>query len=242
LVVSVSIVNSEIGTIQDISRLSMLARDRGVYLHVDAAQAPCAMDTAELAARADLISLSGHKIYGPKGIGVLYVRRDIQQNLTPVIRGGGQQNNLRSGTVPVPLCVGFATAADILLRQGREERSRLAGLRDELLGLLQALPYPVRLNGPSTERHPGNLNVRFEGFAADDVLAVMQPRLAASTGSACTSGIPEPSYVLRAIGLSHDQAASSIRFCVGRDTTRQDVQDAGTLIAEALQKLQLEAA
>lgn len=241
LLISVSLVNSEIGTIQNMEGLSALARECGAYLHLDGAQAPGAIDMSSASGSADLISLSGHKIYGPKGIGALYVARHVQDSLRPMILGGGQQYNLRSGTVPVPLCAGFAKAAEIMMVEGLAERLRLASLRDGLLMKLRHLPWEIVLNGPEA-RHPGNLNVEFRGFDAESILSALQPGVAASTGSACISGEPEPSYVLRAIGLSHEAASSSIRFGVGRETTEQDIADAVSLIERALQKIDLEAA
>ena len=243
LVVSIMAVNNEIGTIQDIPRIADMLAPHGVLLHCDAAQAPCAVDVSALAAHADLVSLSGHKIYGPQGIGNLYIRRDVQDQIEPLIYGGGQQDGLRSGTVPVPLCVGMGAAAELLCTlEASEERARLAGQRDTFIGLLQRTRFPVTLNGPvGNLRHAGNANVQFAGFDAHSILGALQPRLAASTGSACTSGTPEPSHVLRALGLSEAEADSSIRFSFGRFTTDEDVSEAARLIVEALESLPPEA-
>lgn len=236
LVVSIMAVNNEVGTIQDIPRIAEIVASRGVLLHCDAAQGTCALDMSRLADHADLISLSGHKMYGPQGIGALYIRRDIQSQVEPIIYGGGQQSDLRSGTVPVPLCVGMAAAVEILqTEEGETERMRVAGQRDTFVDLLQASAYPVTINGPTGDhRHPGNANLRFEGYVAQDLLATLQPRLAASTGSACTSGIPEPSHVLRALGLTHTQSDASIRFSFGRFTTDTNIQEAATHLINAL--------
>lgn len=236
LLVSMSLVNSEVGVIQDLQSISALVRAQGAMLHCDAAQAPCAMDMHQAARACDLLSLSAHKIYGPKGIGALFIRRDLQPNIQPLILGGGQQRNLRSGTLPTPLCVGFGVAAT-LLRDASAEREQVGRLRDLLLSELRKLPWPVVLNGSLRDRHPGNLNVRFEGFSAEDLIATLQPGVAASTGSACMSGIPEPSHVLRAMGLSYEQASSSLRFCVGRNTTEADVLDAAARISGALEQM-----
>jgi cysteine desulfurase len=238
LLLSICLVNSEIGTIQNLSEAASLVRPYEVLVHCDAAQAPCAINVNNLTDWADLISLSAHKMYGPKGIGALYVRRSVQHLIEPIIYGGGQQRNLRSGTLPTPLCVGFGAAAELLNPiVGEQERERVRQLRDLFVNELLQLPWPVALNGDMTFRHPGNANLRFEGFSAEDLLGVLQPRLAASTGSACTSGISEPSYVLRAIGLSYEQAAASIRFCVGRYTTDADIREAVGLLSESLQKI-----
>ena len=239
LVVSIMLVNNEVGTIQNIPRIAEIVNSRGVLLHCDAAQGACALDMSRLADHADLISLSGHKIYGPQGIGALYIRRDLQTRVEPIIYGGGQQSDLRSGTVPVPLCVGMAAAAEILQTdEGVDERKRVAGQRDAFVERLQASAYPISINGPTADRrHPGNANLRFEGFVAQDLLASLQPHLAASTGSACTSGIPEPSHVLRALGLTPTQADASVRFSFGRFTTDAEIHQAATLIINRLATL-----
>jgi len=238
LAVSVGLVNSEIGTIQNLLEISAAARQCGALLHADGAQAPCAVDMDGVSEWADLLSLSAHKIYGPKGIGALYMRRDVQDFIAPVIHGGGQQGNLRSGTLPTPLCVGFGAAAALLTGpEASAERDRTARLRDLFLKELEKLPWPVMLNGGVVLRHPGNANVRFPGFPAEDLLAALQPRLAASTDSACTSGVAEPSHVLRAIGLTKDEAACSLRFCAGRYTTEADIRDAAALIAAELEEM-----
>ena len=241
LLVSIALVNNEIGTIQDIPTISKLARASGALLHCDGAQAPCAIDMSTIATLADFLSLSAHKIYGPKGIGASYVRRDLQAYIEPIIYGGGQQGDLRSGTVPVPLCVGMAEAIRLLnLGHPHSEREELRKRTAKFIGRVQDLPWQIHLNGPeNVRRHPGNANLRFDGFEADDVLRVLQPRLAASTGSACTTGIPEPSHVLRAIQLTGEQANSSIRFSLGRETTDNDVESAVALIRDALTKLSI---
>ena len=239
LVVSIMAVNNEVGTLQDISRIAEIASNRGVLFHCDAAQAPCTLDMSAMATHADLISLSGHKMYGPQGIGALYVRRDLQRHIEPIIYGGGQQSDLRSGTVPVPLCVGMAAATELLQTdEGEAERQRVAGQRDAFVERLQKSGYPVALNGPTSERrHPGNANLRFDGFVGQEILGALQPRLAASTGSACTSGIPEPSHVLRATGLSEEEAESSIRFSFGRFTTDEEIEEAAHLVSQTLESI-----
>lgn len=236
LAVSIMAVNNEIGTVQDTARIAALLAPHDVLFHCDAAQAPCAMDVSGLAAQADLISLSGHKVYGPPGVGALYIRRDVQSRLEPLLYGGGQQGGLRSGTVPTPLCVGMAAAFEIVRSpEGAEERKRVAAQRDAFVQLLQEGDTPIVLNGPVGEqRHPGNANLQFCGWQAQDLLGALQPRLAASTGAACTSGLPEPSHVLRAIGLKEQQAESSIRFSFGRFTTDMHITQAAGLVAESI--------
>ena len=179
-----------------------------------------------MATYSDILSLSSHKMYGPKGIGVVRVSRELRNKIEPLIYGGGQQNGLRSGTVPTPLCIGMAAAADLLAGDAAEDRrADLRRRRDAFIERLRGLAWPVAVNGPEGRaRHPGNANIRFPGFCAHDILSALQPRLAASTGSACTSGIPEPSHVLRAIGLDGADAESSIRFSLGFGTCDADVE------------------
>lgn len=238
LLVSIGVVNNEIGTIQDITALSEAVSSVGAILHCDAAQAPCALDLREIAERVDLLSLSAHKMYGPKGVGALVAKRWLHGKLEPLIYGGGQQRNLRSGTTPTPLCVGMASAATFLDGEvGRVEREATKRLRDRFLEGLQNAEWPIELNGPLLGRHPGNLNVSFTGFSAHDILSTLQPRLAASTGAACTSGTPEKSHVLMAIGLTDAQASSAIRFSVGRGTTQDDIDEAICCLADTLAQL-----
>ncbi len=239
LAVSIMAVNNEIGTIQNINGLAETAHKAGAIFHCDAAQAPVAMDISNFAQDVDLLSLSGHKMYGPQGIGALYIRRDLQDKIEPLIYGGGQQNGLRSGTLPVPLCVGMGAAAD-LINEGQfiTDRARVQQLRDRFVELLINSSWGISLNGPSTRhRHPGNANLLFRGVSADDILTMVQPKLAASTGSACTSGTPEPSYVLKAIGLTTDEADASIRFSLGIETNDDEIDKAVNIINETMYNL-----
>ena len=242
LALSAMAVNNEIGTIQDIPRIAALLAPYGIVLHCDAAQAPCAMDVSDLAAHADLVSLSGHKMYGPQGIGALYIRRDLQDQIEPLIYGGGQQAGLRSGTVPMPLCVGMGAAAGFLAdRPAFEERMRVGDQRDSFIRHLQRGHASLTINGAiGDRRHPGNANIRFDGFDAQDILGALQPQLAASTGAACASGIPEPSHVLSAMGLTEVQSKASIRFSFGRFTTDDDIEAAARLVLKALDTLPVE--
>jgi cysteine desulfurase len=231
-------VNNEIGTIQPLGEIGKLCDEVGAVFHCDAVQAPLTMRLNIHEFGIGTFSLSAHKIYGPKGIGAAFLRRDLQDRIAPLIFGGGQQGNLRSGTLPTPLCVGFGSAISIL--QGGEwkgERERVKSLRDRFEGDIRRLGNFVRINVAGEERHPGNLNVQFAGYSAHDILLAVQPNLAASTGSACTSGIPEPSHVLRAIGLSESEAESSIRFSLGRFTDQADIEGAITLLRDALSRV-----
>jgi cysteine desulfurase len=238
LLVSVMFVNNEIGSIAPIEKIYKITSRAGAVFHSDCSQAPGVVSLDNASQYVDLLSLSGHKMYGPKGIGVLFIRRDIQSRIHPIIHGGAQQRHLRSGTVPTPLCVGMGAAAELAHFSTEKASHTLCRHRDRLVQRLGQLPWSIHLNGPNViNRHPGNANIRFEGFSAHDILTVLQPRLAASTGSACTSGVPEPSHVLRAIGLSELEADSSIRFSLGYHTTEQDVDEAVELIREALENL-----
>lgn len=243
LAVSVMAVNNEIGTVQDIPAVSRLARQAGTILHCDAAQAPCAIDLSDYAQFVDMISLSGHKMYGPMGVGALYIRRELQNAIEPLIYGGGQQNGLRSGTLPTPLCVGLGEAAELATgEKAKLARAEMRALRDNFVARLLALPHGIALNGPQdlADRHPGNANMRFAGVDAGDFLSRLQPMIAASTGSACTSGIPEPSHVLGAIGLSGEEASASVRFSLGKETALSDIEAATEVIASVLDDMEAE--
>ncbi|MDE0001485.1 MAG: cysteine desulfurase family protein [Rhodospirillaceae bacterium] len=237
LMASVMAVNNEVGTIQDLPAISELLSSRNIPFHCDAAQAPSAMDMKYLAHHADMISLSAHKMYGPQGIGALYIRRNLQNRIEPLIYGGGQQNGLRSGTLPLPLCVGMGAAAELAANSDAAvERARVALQRDQFVCLLRDGGADIVLNGSQTDRrHPGNANLQFTGCEAEWILTSLQPALAASSGAACTSGTPEPSHVLRAMSLSAEESDASIRFSFGRFTTDEEVNIAARLVLQALQ-------
>lgn len=239
LAVSVMAVNNEIGTIQDIAAISLAAENAGAIFHCDAAQAPVAMDIGNLARHADLLSLSAHKMYGPQGIGALFVRGELHNQIEPLIYGGGQQNGMRSGTVPVALCVGMGAAAERICDPDIVgARNMLRERRDNFTRRILDLNPQFHLNGPSGhQRHPGNANICFRGYSASEMLNAFQPRLAASSGSACTTGTPEPSHVLKAIGLSGEDAESSIRIGLGFGTTEDDIDTAVGIVEETLNSL-----
>lgn len=242
LLVSIMAVNNEIGTIQDIEKLSQLTKKYGAIFHCDAAQAPCAIDLSSFSEFVDLLSLSAHKFNGPKGIGALFIRRELQDKVEPLIYGGGQQQNLRSGTVPVALCVGMGAAAMLWnSNEGKVGRDLLRDKREYFVKELMKLRWPISINGPKGEnRHPGNVNACFKGFSAHDILSSIQPHLAASTGSACTSGIPEPSHVLKAINLSNQEIEGSIRFSLGREETMEELDEAINILEKTLLHLEKE--
>ena len=234
LLVSVMAVNNETGVVQDMGTLAGIAHQAGALFHTDAAQAAGKVALDVRAQGADLLSLSGHKVYGPKGVGALFVRRRPRVRLAPLFSGGGQERGLRSGTLPTPLVVGFGEACRIALIEMQEEDGRLRALRDRMLAKLHdAMPGAVRVNGSWEHRVPGNLNLTFAAPALRMMQAI--PELCVSTGSACSSAEVEPSYVLRALGLSDDEAGRTLRVGLGRFTSPAEVDfAAGALSAAAM--------
>ena len=233
VLVSVMHANNEIGTVQPLAKIGHITRERGVLLHTDAAQSLGSLPFHVDHLGVDLASFSGHKIYGPKGVGALYVRRGAVRPV-PQITGGGQEYGLRPGTLNVPGIVGIGQAATILAEQRYLDSRRIAGLRDQLLAMLRQMVPGIRVNGSLTRRLPGNLNITFPGIEADQLIDYL-PGLAISTGSACNAGQPDPSHVLTAIGLDRSSARSSIRIGLGRDTTQRDIITAGRQISGAVQ-------
>jgi cysteine desulfurase len=225
LLVSVMGVNNETGVIQDIAALAAIARAAGALFHTDAAQAAGKIPLDATAMGVDLLSLSGHKLYGPKGVGALYVRRRPRVRLAPLFSGGGQERGLRSGTLPTPLIVGLGEACRLAEAEMAEDSVRMALLRDRLeAGLRGGIPGLV-VNGSRTARIPGNLNLTFP-HATATALMTAAPALCLSTGSACSSAEIEPSYVLRAMGLSADVASRTLRIGIGRFTSRAEIDAA----------------
>jgi cysteine desulfurase len=232
LIVSVMAAHNEIGVIQPLAEIGALCHERGVLFHTDAAQAFGKIPLDVAAMRIDLMSISGHKIYGPKGVGALYVRRRPRVRLMPLFDGGGQERGLRSGTLPAPLCVGLGRAAVLAGAAMEQEAVRLRRLRDRLWHSLARRIPGLTLNGNAEQRLPGSLNLTFPGWPAHELIAAC-PSLALSTGSACTSAAVEPSYVLRALGLSDALANASIRIGLGRFTSEAEVDFAADVIAAA---------
>jgi cysteine desulfurase len=237
VLVSVMAVNNEIGTIQDVAWLAEHAKRVGAIFHCDAAQAPEAIDLDVVELGIDLLSLSAHKIYGPKGVGALYIESSLQNDFLPLVHGGGQQSGLRSGTLPTPLCVGFGVAASIIRKEGIQNRERLQELSFGLLENLRRANVIFSINGDAINRHPGNLNLEFPGIEAESLINMLQPSICASTGSACNSGIIQSSYVLRSIGLSEERASASIRFSVGRFSDEEQLVEAANKIAIAISSI-----
>jgi cysteine desulfurase len=242
VLVSVGAANGEIGTLQPLAEIGRVCAERDVLFHSDAAQAvgKVALDVEALGV--DLLSFSAHKLYGPKGVGALYVRRRRRSGrgrvrIEPLLFGGGHERGLRSGTLAVPLIAGFATAVELCLAEREAEAVRLGGLRDRLFARLsEALPG-VHRNGPAArQRLPANLNVSFEGVAADALLAQLED-VALSTGSACSSARPEPSHVLAALGLPKDRIRGALRAGLGRGTTDDEVEHAAARIVTEVRRL-----
>jgi cysteine desulfurase len=235
--VSIMAANHEIGVLQPLAESAVPCRERGILLHTDAAQAAPWIPLDVAALGVDLMSLSAHKLYGPKGIGALYVRRGVR--LVPLFAGGGQERGLRPGTLPTPLCVGFGTACALAQAELGSDAARVRALRDRLYGgLRQAVPE-IRLNGAASPRLPNNLNLCLPGIDAEDLLAEL-PELALATGAACASATQQPSPVLRALGRSDEEIQSSIRIGLGRTTTAGEVEFAIDRLASAVRRLRSE--
>ena len=223
LLVSIQAANSEIGTVQPLSEIADLVKAAGALLHCDATQAVGRVPLDWRSLPVDLLALSGHKLYGPKGSGALLVRRILRRGgLLPLMRGGTQEGGLRPGTHNVPAIVGLGVAAELMAQEGAEEAQRVQGMRDRFEAALQARLPEVRLNGHPTRRLPGNSSVTVPGIEADALLCNL-PRYALSLGSACNSGAPEPSPVLTAIGLDREEADATFRLGLGRFTREADL-------------------
>lgn len=235
LIVSIMHANNETGVINDVAAIGAVCRQSGVLMHTDAAQSfgklPLDVQTMAL----DMISISGHKIYGPKGIGALYVRREPPVHLTPLIHGGGHERGMRSGTLATHQIVGLGEAAAIMMREREREHDRLLALRQRLWSHLKQIPGAV-LNGSEEARLPGLINVGFKGVDGETLLMALDD-VAVSSGSACTSASVEASYVLRALGVDDALAHASLRFTVGRFTTESEVDFAGRRVAEVVGRL-----
>jgi cysteine desulfurase len=232
--VSIMTANHEIGVLQPIAEIARLCRAHGILLHTDAAQAAGRIPLDVAAQGVDLMSLSAHKLYGPKGVGALYLRRGVR--IAPLFAGGAQERGLRPGTLPTPLCVGFGAACVLARRELAHQAARLSDLRERLYQGLRATVPDVRLNGAAEPRLPDNLNVCLSGIDAEDLLAEL-PELALSTGAACASASQEPSPVLRALGLSDEAIQGSIRIGLGRTTTEREIDFAIERLGAAARRL-----
>jgi cysteine desulfurase len=234
--VSVMAANGEIGSLQPIGAIGRICREHGVPFHTDAAQAVGKVPVDVEGLEADLLSLCAHKLYGPKGVGALYVRRARPRpKLLPLVHGGGQERGLRSGTLPVPLIVGFARAVELCLEELPREAVRLEALRDRLFERLVEGLDGVRRHGSAAQRLPGNLHVSFAGVDAASLLVSLHD-VALSTGSACASASPEPSHVLRAIGLSNAQIRGALRIGLGRGNTEEEIDFVADRLVERVRE------
>jgi len=235
-IVSVMGVNNEIGVIQPLKEIGAICREKGAFFHTDCAQAvgKIPLDVEDM--NIDLMSISGHKIYGPMGIGALYVRRRPRVRLVPMINGGGQERGMRSGTLPTPLCVGLGEACAIAEKEMGAENERLRRLRDRMYQSIVGRLPEVYLNGDMDQRIPGNLNISF-AFVEGEGLMMGIKDLAVSSGSACTSASLEPSYVLRALGVEVEMAHTSLRIGFGRFTTEEEVDEAVECIIREVERL-----
>jgi cysteine desulfurase len=234
LIVSVMAVNNEIGTVQDIPLLCKMSHGAGAIFHTDASQAPSAMEVDVSGWGVDLLSLSSHKIYGPKGIGALYVNSALKEELRPLHYGGGQEDGKRAGTISPALCVGFGVAAGLVIELGLEERSMVRGLRELFIDLLLARNLCFSVNGMSENGHPGNISITFSGVDASLLLSTIGAKVCASLGSACSSGFHATSHVLQAVGLNNTQAESTVRFSIGRFTDVAQIESAVDAIDSAV--------
>lgn len=236
VLVSVMAVNNEIGVIQPLAEIGKICREHKVFFHTDAAQAAGKIPLDVEAMNIDLMSISGHKIYGPKGIGALYVRRKPRVRLVAMIHGGGQERGFRSGTLPTPLCVGLGEACEIAMKEMGAESKRLAGLQERMLKGLRAKLTDIVVNGDLERRIPGNLNISF-AYVEGESLMMGIKGLSVSSGSACTSASLEPSYVLRALGVEEEMAHTSLRIGLGRFTTEHEVDTAVDELVRHVTKL-----
>jgi cysteine desulfurase len=236
VVVSIMAVNNEIGVIQPLEEIGKICREKKTFFHTDAAQAAGKIPLDVEAMNIDLMSISGHKIYGPKGIGALYVRRKPRVRLVPLIVGGGQERGFRSGTLPTPLCVGLGEAAEICQKEMAGEAVRLKKLQERMLKGLHAKLPEIYVNGDLEHRIPGNLNISFAHVEGESLMMGIKG-LSVSSGSACTSASLEPSYVLRALGVEEEMAHTSLRIGLGRFTTEQEVDTAVADLVHQVTKL-----
>lgn len=237
VLVSVMFANNEVGSIHAVAEIGTICRERGILFHCDAVQAVGKIPVDVSRIPVDLLSLTAHKLYGPKGIGALYVRRGQPRvRIEPLLDGGGHERHFRSGTLPVPLIVGFGRCCELAAQSLEAESARTAGLRDRLWLKLQEAVTGLQLNGHPTERLPGNLNVSIEGVDGEALMTSLK-RIAVSSGSACTSANPEPSHVLRAMGVSDGLTRASLRFGIGRFNTDDDIDTAVAEVAETVKRL-----
>jgi cysteine desulfurase len=236
IVVSIMLANNEVGTINPVAEIGQVVKARGAVFHIDAVQGVGKIPFDVTTSHADLVSLSAHKMYGPKGVGALYVRRKPRVRITPIIDGGGHERGMRSGTLNVPGIVGFGKAAEISAAEMADEGKRLLALRERLRLGIEARVTDTVLNGSLEHRLPGSLNMSF-AYVEGEAMMMALKDVAVSSGSACTSASLEPSYVLRAMGVPVEMAHTSIRFGLGRFNTEEEVDYVIDLVAQKVKKL-----
>jgi cysteine desulfurase len=238
ILISIMFANNEIGTIQPVAELGKLAKEKGIIFHTDATQAVGKVPVDVEAMGIDLLSMTAHMLYGPKGVGALYVRRKSPRvRLAPMVDGGGHERGMRSGTVPVPLVVGFGKAAEICREVMGEESKRLAALRDRLQEQIVSKVDEAYVNGHPDRRLPHNLNISFAYVEGESVLMGLNREAALASGSACTSATLEPSYVISALGVDSELAHSSIRFGLHRFSTEEEVDFVAQKTVEVIHRL-----
>ncbi len=234
--VSIIHANNEIGTVQEIARIGALCRAKNVLFHTDAAQSYTKLDIDVQAMNIDLLTVSSHKVYGPKGVAFLYVRQGTP--IEPIMHGGGHENGLRSSTVNLPAIAGFAAAAKVAFKLQKKEGAKLSKMRDKFIKQCTNKIANCKLNGPYGRRLPNNINLRFEGIEGESLMMELNNRgFAVSTASACSSPKLEPSHVLMALGLSHGEAHGAIRISLGRYTKQKDVNKLFKQLVKAVAKL-----
>src|SRR4051812_10177310 len=236
ILVSIMLANNEIGTVNPVEEIGAVVKEKGALFHIDAVQGTGKIPFDVDRAKADLVSLSAHKMYGPKGIGALYVRRKPRVRITAEIDGGGHERGMRSGTLNIPGIVGFGRAAEIALAEMTEESARVLGMRERLRKGIQSRVSDTFVNGSMQHRLPGNLNISFAYVEGEAMLMALKD-VAVSSGSACTSSSLEPSYVLRALGVEEEMAHTSIRFGIGRFNTDEEIDYVIDLVARKVDKL-----
>lgn len=236
ILISIMFANNEVGTIQPIREIGEIAKAKGIYFHTDAVQAIGSVKINVKELHIDLLSLSGHKFYGPKGIGAIYIRRGVK--IEPVQQGGAQERNMRAGTENVPAIIGLGMAAQIAMDSFDAKNAHLTELRDQLIQGIQEKIPDIKLNGHLTKRLPGNVNFSFQYVEGESLLLNLDMKgIAASSGSACTSGSLDPSHVLLAMGMTHETAHGSLRISLGRMNTKEDIAYILEILPEVIERL-----
>ena len=238
--VSIIAANNEVGSINSLQEIGVVCKENNVLLHTDATQIVGKLPFNAKSLGVDLASFSAHKLYGPKGVGALFVRRGMPRiKLEPIIFGGGHEKGARSGTLPVPLIVGFGKACSLSDAEEVNDSEKIKDLRDQLVSKLTSSIEGVQVNGHPDDRIPGNANLSFEGINSEALLVQLNEHVALSTGSACTTADPEPSHVLIAMGMNKAQIRSTVRFGIGRFSTQEEILDVGEMVASAVSQLRM---